>query len=309
MYNEPLLVHPHHSLRFALGCFLQGNGQDRATFLFRERGLRAVIQARGRHGRPEQDILYLAAYGTRKEPLPSDHDIWYRLVERAIINAGHHQVQRLYASVWSQRVEVQEILRQLGFQAFMKRIVLQLSGPDWDQGTRMAPMRSQSRQDAWAIHRLYGTVTPHLVQRAEARVPRNWTPPLSHRWQALQRRGWVLGSNDELLAYLHLTSGPGGHVFTLLLHPTANENAANILRFGLAQLRDDTKTVYLIIPEYHSDLLKPAQNLGFQPVNGQTVLVKHTTIAARRPVLLSAFEPTLEPRIPVPRISVPREDL
>jgi hypothetical protein len=91
------------------------------------------------------------------------------------------------------------------------------------------------------------------------------------------------------------------------MHPAARERTVNVLRFGLSQVRDD-KPVYLFLSEYQSELLTPAQNLGFQPVGEQTLLLKSTTIPLRKSVLLPTFEPSLEPRITVPHSSVPRED-
>lgn len=305
--DEALLVQPHQPFWFALRCFMEGTGTDRAMMVFHDAGLRAVAQARGRYGRPEQDIIYLSIQGDGNHHLPSDYDIWFRLLEQLCINAGHNRIQRLYTSIWGQHIEVREIFRQLGFQSYLKRFVLQLIGPDWDQGTTLAPMRYQSRHDAWAIHKLYGAVTPHMVQHAEVRTARSWSLPLAQRWQRRQRHAWVLGADDNLTAYLHHASGPAAHVFSLLLLPTARDLATDVLRFGLTHIHDD-KPVYLMLAEYQTELLLPAENLGFQPVGEQTLLVKSMTIPLRKSVLLQAFEPGLEPRITVPQISVPRED-
>jgi hypothetical protein len=307
LYNERLLARPHQPFWFASRCFFEGNSQDRTTSVFHDRGVRAVAQARGRAGRPEQDIVYLGVYGSDRRTLPSDYDIWYRLLEQLTVTAGHNHTQRLYASLWSQQAEAHEIFRQLGFQAYLRRIVLQLSGPDWDQGTTLAPMHGQSRADAWGIHKLYGSVAPRIVQHAEVRTPRSWGLPLAQRWQQTRRRGWVLGSHDDVSAYLHMRSGPAAHVLTLLLHPAAREVAPDVLRFGLTQISDD-KPVYLILAEYLSELLAPVQNLGFQPVGEQTMWMKSTAVTMRQPVRVSAFEPGIEPRITIPHISVPRED-
>lgn len=307
LYTTSLLVQPHRPLWFALRCMLQGVGRDRAMMVFHDRGLSAVVQAQGRNGRPEQDIIYLSTHGARGRGWPSDRDIWFRLLEQLCSNAGHNYVQRLYASISSQQVELREIFRQLGFQAYAHRTILQLSGPDWDQGTTIAPMRAQSRQDRWAIHKLYGAVTPHLVQYAEACNPRDWMLPLTQQWTTQRRRAWVLGPADDLVAYVHATSGPVAHVFTLLIHPQARDVVTEVLRFGLTQV-PDTRPVYLLLREFQEELLAPAQDLGFQPIGEQTMLVKSMVVPVRRSVLVPALEPGLEPRIPIPSISAPRED-
>lgn len=307
LYNADLLVQPHRPLWFALLCMLEGAGRDRAMTAFRECGLSAFVQAQGRAGRPEQDIIYLSTHGQMGRGAPSDRDIWFRLLEQLCVSAGHNHVQRLYASISNQQVELREIFRQLGFQAYAHRTILQLSGPDWDQGTTIAPMRTQVRQDRWAIHKLYGIVTPRFVQQAEARNPRDWMLPLTQHWKRLYRRGWVLGPDDNLVAYVHATSGPSGHVLTLLMHPGARDLVNDVLRFGLAQL-PDTRPVYLLLHEYQEELVTPAQDLGFQPMGEQTMLVKSTVVPVRRSVLLPVLEPGLDPQVTIPSISTPRED-
>jgi hypothetical protein len=308
LYTDALLVQPHRPFFFALRCLLQGTGRDRAMLIYRDHSVRATIQAEGRMGRPEQDITNLTIRGYSRNGIPSDHDIWFRLLERLCIHAGTHHVQRLYASVWSQQEDIRELFRQLAFQSYTRRIILQLTGPDWDQGTTMSPMRQQSRRDSWAIHKLYGTVTPHLVQQSEVRIPHTWLLPLSQQWHMSRSRAWVLGTEDDLQAYLHVISGKTSHIMTLLIHPDAREKATDVLRFGLSQLLD-SRPVYLVLREYHQDLLNPMQSLGFQPVGEQTLLVKNLVIPVRRSVFKPAFEPkTWDRKIPIPGISVSGED-
>jgi hypothetical protein len=310
LYNDALLVHPYRPFWFALRCILQGTGRDRALLVYRDRGVRATIHAEGRMGKPEQDITSLSIRGYNRNGVPSDHDIWYRLGERLCVHAGTYQIQRLYASVWSHQEDIREIFRQLAFQSFTRRLLLQLTGPDWDQGTTMAPMRQQSRRDSWAIHKLYGVLTPHLVQQAEVRIPHTWLLPLSPQWTLTTNRyrAWVLGDEDNIQAYLHVISGSLSHVMTLLIHPDIRDKATEVLRFGLSHLLD-SRTVYLVLREYQQELLKPIQSLGFQIVDEQTLLVKNLIISARRSVFKPAFEPQpWDTKIPIPGISVSGED-
>ncbi|NJN15058.1 MAG: hypothetical protein HC822_01475 [Oscillochloris sp.] len=308
LYTEGLLAQAHRPVWFALRSLLAGNSREWATMIYRDRGGNAVVQAQGRSGRPEQDIVYLAVGGTRGVHAPSDYDRWFRLLERLCINAGHNHIQRLYTAIPSQQRELREIFRQLGFQAFANNTILHLSGPDWDQRTTLAQMRSQARRDHWAIHKLYGATTPHLVQHAEVRNARHWALPLTQTYAGQRRVAWVLGPDDDLHAYLRLVSGVAGHVFSVLIHPDAREYLVDVLRFGLAQL-SDSRPVYLILREYQGDLLAPAHDLGFQPIGEQALLVKSTVVPLRRSLLAPSFDPGLEPQVAAPRISTPREDL
>lgn len=307
LYTDELLAQAHRPAWFALRCLLQGNGRDRSTLISQERGVSAVVQALGRGGRPEQDVVYLGSSGARVAHLPSDYDAWFCLLERLCINAGHAHIQRLYAAAPSQHTEVREVFRQLGFQTYTHKTILHLSGPDWDQRTSMALMRVQSRRDYWAIHKLYGAVTPHLVQHAEVHNARHWSIPMPQPFGSQRRVAWVLGPDDDLLAYLRLTSGISAHVFSLLIRADARDLVLEVLRFGLAQL-SDTRPIYLVLREYQSELLVPCQSLGFQLIGEQALLMKSTVVAVRRPLLVPSFEPGLEPRVTAPRISTARED-
>ena len=113
----------------------------------------------------EQDLVMLAAYGDGRGN-PTDPDIWFRILEALCISAGHYRVQRIYAALSQRHAELREVFRQLGFGSYTHQTVMRLEGPDWDQGITLAPMRPQARRDAWAIHKLYGAITPHPVQQS-----------------------------------------------------------------------------------------------------------------------------------------------
>lgn len=306
LYNEAMLAQPHRAFWFAMRCMIEGPGREGTTFVYRERGMQAVAQAVGRNGRPEQDIVQLSAYGGGPGH-PTDPDAWFRLLEAMVAHAGSVRVQRLYAALSERHEELRELFRQLGFGAYAHQTVLRLDGPDWDQGTTLAPMRPQHRRDVWAIHKLYGATTPHSIQHAEARASRDWMLPLTRGWNRAARRAWVLGPEDDLTAYLHLSSGPAGHVLTLLVQPEARDVTTDVLRFGLGQI-SDTLPVYLLLRDYQQELVLPAGDLGFQPIGEQALLFKQTTVAVRRSILVPALEPRPEPQTPIPTISSMRED-
>ena len=305
LYNEQMLAKPYRWFWCAVRGMIEGSGYHGATMMLRERGVRAVAQTLGRSGRPEHDIVLLAAYGGGRGS-PTDPDMWFRLIEQITIQAGRAQVQRLYAALSQSNLELREIFRQLSFTHYTTQSVLRLEGPDWDQGTTMAPLRPQTQRSLFAIQKLYGLITPRPVQQAEVREGRTWKLSGSRRNRA-PMRGWVLGSDDNLSAYLHLTSSSAGHVFTLLLHPEARDIMTDVLRFGVGQISDDLP-VYLLLREYQRELVLPATDLGFQPIGEQALLVKHTTVQVRQPILRPIADPLLEPRTPIPTISSIQED-
>jgi len=305
LYNEAMLASPHRPFWFALRCWLEGSAQDCATYVYREGALSAVVQSIGRRGRPEHDVALMAAYGGGNGH-PTDPDVWFRLLESLCAEVGAARIQRIYAALPQRHNELREIFRQAGFTGYTQQSVLRLDGPDWDQGTTLAPMRPQSNHDVWAIHKLYGAVTPRQVQLFEARDARSWMLPLDRVWRRPYRNAWVLGAGDRMVAYLHRTTGPVGHVFSLLIRPDAREQMTDVLRFGLAQIHD-ALPVYLILRDYQQELFLPAGDLGFHPVADHTLLCKQTTVAARRSLLTPVLE-SPETHPPIPTISSQCED-
>ncbi len=306
LYNEMMLAAPHRAFWFALRCAAEGGGREGITLISHERGTHAMLQATGRRGRPEQDVVMLTSYGGGRGT-PTDPDLWFRLLEQLVASAPRFRVQRQFAALSQRHEELREVFRQIGFAPYTQQLVLRLDGPDWDQGTTIAAMRPQSRRDVWAIHKLYGAVTPPPVQHAEAHSARDWMLPMSGLNRPV-RRGWVLGSDDNLSAYLHLTSGPTAHVLSLLIRPDDRGATPDALRFALGQI-NDSLPVYLMLRAYQQDLLATAGDLGFQPIGEQALLSRQSTAAVRNSLLLPGIESAIEPRpsIPTPFSSM-RED-
>ncbi len=300
LYNEAMLAKPHRFFWCAIRGMTEGSSYAGATLMYRERGVRAAVQSLGRGSRAEHDIVMLSAYGGGRG-YPTDPDLWFRLIEQLVVQAGRASVQRLYAALSQRHGELREIFRQLGFVHYSTQSVLRLEGPDWDQGTTVAPLRPQTHRSLFAIQKLYGLTTPKPVQQAEVRESRSWKARRA-RVSRARSRGWVLGSDDSLTTYLRVVSGASGHVFSLLLHPEAREITPDVIRFGLGQISDDLP-VYLLLREYQRELLLPASDLGFQPIGEQALYVKHTTVPVRQTVLRPVAEPVLEIRAPVPTIS------
>lgn len=306
LYNEDLLAAPYRPRWFTLQRTVQGSSPAGAALVLEDQGVQALVHAMSRRQRLELDIVMLTAYGTSHRA-PTDPDLWFRLLETLCVQAGQHHIQRLYAGLSQRHDELREIFRQLGFHCYAQQTVMRLEGPDWDQGTSLAAMRPQTQRDIWSIHQLYGALTPRHVQQAEAREARSWKLPIAQRWHRKQRRAWLLGSNDSLDAYLSLTSGSAAHVMSMLIRPEAREITTSVLRFALGQISDE-RPVYLLLRDYQSELMLPASDLGFQPIGEQALLVKQTTVTVRRPILAPALEPHIEPRAPLPTISLLDED-
>jgi hypothetical protein len=91
LHDEALLVQRHRPLLFSVRSLLTNSGRY-TTFVHHEQGVTAVLQAVRRESRPEQTVVALASYGELYQ-LPTDHDLWFRLLEAHVTHSARHQIQ------------------------------------------------------------------------------------------------------------------------------------------------------------------------------------------------------------------------
>ena len=297
--DDALLLQRHRPLLFGLRSLVANNSRY-TTYVHHEGSVSGVLQASSRESRPEQQVVALATYGPSHQ-LPTDHDIWFRLLETHVVQSAQHQIQRLYVTQPGTNSDMSEIFRQSGYTNYTRQMLLRLDGPDWDHGTRIATMHPQSRHDVWGVHQLYGQTTPRPVQHAEAKAARDWMLPLQTPWDGVKRRAWVLHNAAHISAALRVRSGREAHLMHLLIDPNARELATDMLRFGISQIAD-TLPIWLILRDYQEELLWSAQDLGFQPIDEQSLWVRHNVSFMRRSAFARVLEPTRESGSPVPSI-------
>ena len=297
LYNEQTLAGVHRPLWFALRCSLPF-GPELQTLVYRERGLRGYLQSRCRSFTPEADVLYFAMQPRRRGmSQPTDPDVWYRLLEECVTRGGARGIERFYAPL-PLNSSMAEVFRQLGFHTYAKRHVWRMLAPDVQEGSAMIALRPQQRRDPLAIQRLYESVTPQAVQRAELRSARSWQLPVVGAPYGVRQRSWVLGRDgrdDVLRAALHLWLGSRAAVVQLLIEPEERNLASAILRFGLTQVAAAHQgSVYILVPEYHAELETPLYELGFEYLGEQQLFMKTTTVNIRKHLLRPALDAPLD---------------
>ena len=299
LHPDALLLSPLRPLFYGVRSLLSTQGRYSSSFIT-DGAVSAVLHTIAPAGRPERELVALASYGPLMR-YPSDHDIWFRLLESHVIASGNQHVQRLYATLSFERDDLSEIFRQSGYGCYARHMVYRLEGPDWNQGTTFAALQPQTRHDVWGVHQLYGAVTPKPVQHAEARTARDWALPMHTPWDAYKLRAWVLRQQDRVMATIRIKSSRTAHVITLLVHPDARADVADMLRYGMSQIAD-TLPMWLILREYQEELQWPAQDLGFHAFREQQLLVRHTVAFSRRPALARVLDPAREQGTPIPAI-------
>ncbi len=303
LYTEAMLAGSYRPLTASLRSMLGPLGDDVVTLVLRDGGTRGFLQARKRSHAPEIDITYLAGFATRSSGIP-DGDVWYSLAQRLLERAGHARIERVFAAVGQRFDDMTEVLKQLGFQPYAQQQIWMLPEPTIEAGSAMVALRRQHRRDAWPIQQLYARIAPRHVQLAEQRNSGSWQLPRPRRRIGWRERGWVLGTDQALDIYVHVLTGPRGHVLRLLLDPAIRCQAAAMLRYSLSQL-GEPRTVFAVIRGYQAEVGGALEELGFKLRGEQTLFVKQLIVPQREtsrvPALLRS-EPSLEAITALPRI-------
>ena len=256
------------------------------------------MQLRGRVGRPEADVVFLA---------PSlDHDpdavaIWYRLLAEGAQVIGKRGGQRLFAQVASGN-GIEEVFRQAGFIAYAHDEIYCLQNLPRDLGNNDC-LRRQRARDGWNLLRLYTELTPRPVQIAEGMLsPEGQGGKMGDWWDQSRSGGFILEVDSELAGAVRVRRGQSAYCLRFGLHPQAQEHSQRLLHGALALLRAaSSRPIYSSVRDYESGIAPALEQAGFQHTQSRTLMVKHTTARAKEPLL--KLIPSLETR-PEPAASV-----
>ena len=93
LHPDAMLLTAHRPFLYGIRSLLSTHGRYSSSFI-RDGAVSAVLHAQAPVTRPERALVALASYGPEMR-YPSDHDIWFRLLEAHVIDSGNQQVQRL----------------------------------------------------------------------------------------------------------------------------------------------------------------------------------------------------------------------
>ncbi len=297
---EEALTQKYKPLLAALAGCLSPQGMRVSTYVCDEveenRRMAGFAQVRMRRARSEADVVYLAP---SLSVTGDARTLWFRLLEQLCREAGEQGIQRTFARLPEDGPEV-EAFQQVGFSIYTQEDVFRLRQipPDLSRPERMT-VRPQQSADNWGLQELYKTIAPRLVQQAENLTTRKWeaTPSL---WLGQTRReGYVLEDKGEVIGYLRIRQGQTGHWLEMLLHPQAYERADELVVQSLFLLAEyPPHPIYCCLRRYQGGLRPRLEAQGFQLLASQCVMVKHTTVRAKKPAL--RLVPALEKRAEAP---------
>lgn len=297
-----LLCSPAPLSMAVLECLALNQGRC-STFVDRHSStggrVRGFIQAWNRVDGLACDVAFIAPC---LDGSPATSRLWRNLLEHLSVVKGHSGLQRVFAKV-STDGDATEIFRQTGFAAYARRRVFRLDQPPANiDPARPMSWRPLQEKDAWGLQRLWSATTPRPVQQAEGGRAERDLDGLLPWWKTRQVKQYVLSNAGEIRVHLRVASAEDGHWMRIAVAPTVLGDVRTLLSEAMSILsaRPD-RPIYCAVREYQAGLEAALEDLGFQPLTSELLMVKHTTVGVKVPVekLSAAFEKGVETATPI----------
>ncbi len=299
---ERAVLWQHTPLQAAIAAHFPFNriGADTIVLHSPNKGKRSLgfLQARDRRGRPEADISFISPSLDYGEDAVAT---WYRLLAECSQMIGEQGGQRLFAQV-PHGNGIEDVFRQSGFAVYANEDIYRITERLSDL-KKSDVLRHQRRRDGWTLLRLYAQLTPRPVQIAEGMLSSEGVAgKMGAWWDQSRGAGYILEMDGELIGAVRVQRGSTAYWLHYWLHPQAEEHGGTLVRGALDLLwAAPHRPIYCNVRDYESGLRLPLEDAGFQHFQTRSLLVKHTTVRAKEPLL--KFAPALEKR-PEPAHSV-----
>jgi hypothetical protein len=228
------------------------------------RDLEAVGQFVIHEARRQAHLAYLG-------PIEAIHqDVGLRLLEALARHAGEQSAHYLTAEI-DENDPLFERLRTAGFAIYARQRIWRLEVGQDNPELEAVNMgwQIESEKDRVAIHNLYHSLVPALVQQVEL-------PP------TLDGQGFVYWSNGDVLGYLDIRRGPNGTWVQPYFHPAANLSDQVIASFLERVSPSPARPLFVCVRSYQGGLGSSLQRLGFDPCSDQAVMVKRLAVGVHQ---------------------------
>jgi hypothetical protein len=280
---------PHDLLSEAMKVYWPFSRQSIHTLVMREMfngtNLSGFVQYLESRGAPEADIVFCAPAIDATDRARSIQFIWQKLLGQLVMRVGDRGCQRVYARVVDGAPEL-EVFWQLGFSAYARERVYVHNSPAVPVNPSRARLwKPQRTRDIWGVGQLYASVTPKLVQQAENLPRSDYLAPYRDGFGRGVDRRYVWANHDEPSASLRLIRGRAGCWLKLITHPRVFERVDELLQDAVRLVPADVQRLYISVREYQSELEGAILRAGFTWMATEMLMVKHTTVLAKKPVL------------------------
>lgn len=223
------------------------------------------------------------------------------LLENLIVQAGAWGAANVLATV-EESETVFTSLRRVGFAVYSRQDVWLIPALQRGNGHNGREWHEATPLDSESVSLLCQSLLPPLVQRAEETF--SFCP-----------NGLVVRRDDQVQAYVQVTSGARGICLQPLFHPQVTDVhhllVDLVCRLQGMFLPPLERPVYCLVPSYQAGLSGILEELGAQKIGEQVLLVKHLAIRHRKPVQdiqFSTIDRQVRPTSPMVRnITLPKK--
>ena len=282
------LLWPHSSLSAAMAAYVPFSPRSVRTLVLKEHmnGSEATgfVQYRERRSFPEADLVFCAP-ALADQGDEHTRRIWQKLISQLIVRVGEHGVQRVYARLLDRAPEL-DLFWQMGFSAYAReRTYRRTELPRFSDSLSEPLWRPQRARDLFAVGQLYSQVTPKLVQQAENLPRSNASAPYRDSFGGGIDRRYVWVVKDSARAALRVIRGQRACWFKLMLHPDELEHADKLVQDAMRFLPSRSERIFISVREYQTELEGAILRAGFSWLATEMLMVKHTTVLVREPIL------------------------
>lgn len=301
------LLEPRATTWLALHTLKPWTDKRQTTYVLRQTGhvlARAgLLQVEGGNGRSEAHLVQVAPALDRPRGHPA---VWEKLLSHYLYDAAQHGVMRILADVPDQPLPI-TTLAHVGFHVYQRMTIWRLIAQD--AGEFVEPLqlavRPQSREDEWALLRLYSRITPKAVQLAEGVMGEPSAPaPILGGWHQGEVRGYVLLDKGDLVGCVQVAFGRLGAWMRVWADCTRPDTThlRQLVRQGLVAARRSglRQPLYVGVAEHQGGLTAVLADFGFAPFTDRACMVKHM---AQRVVEVEPQRVPMREVVPEPVIS------
>jgi hypothetical protein len=244
-------------------------------------GRTQIYVLRRRSGRSGMAVLYYPlaeqqarlAYMAPALEYGGDADLWLEMLDGLTACAGYRGTFNIAAEV-DEHSPALEIMRQADFAIYARQDIW-VRQPAPVEAHKLE-LRDARPDDVPSLIGLYGMLVPPLIKQVEA------PPPFA-------ADGCYLLDGREgpsaMVAYYRSNHRALAEIY---LHPEVDLEAREVINSALVLLGAETQLVYIRLRRYIGWLDGALDDLGFEKIASQAVMVRHTTVRA---IAQQSFKP------------------
>lgn len=260
-----ILLYPSSPVRAAISHrLLQRNYPTYVWRSDKAPSVQGYVQLRVDKGHSQANVLWVGSILSKRPVEGWTHQrVWQGLFDELAVYLGQNGIQNVVAEARENSVE-SDILRDIGFANYTRQDLYKLE-LGVSLSAEMTLLQNRQTVDDWNIEKLYAHSVPNMIRLIEPHPPYG-------------EDSWVCYEDDELVTYAHVTTGRDAKWLRLYGNMNAKTDASDMIG-EIVKEQSTSATIHTLfssVRPYQSWLAAPLEKNGFQYLDSQLVMVRHT---------------------------------